>query len=455
MNIAILIDAENVEPACADLIFSYAGSVGTVTVREIYGAGIALNEWAEPILRYAIHTNMTLKPNRYKNSSDIALVIGAMDLLARRDAVLSGMARQEGLPGASGESVVDTVIIASSDSDFSALAIRLRTAGIEVVGMGNREKTNPSWPTACSTFLSFNTLSTRQSPELPPQQAAVQAPALPALPAPQLQQSAPQQAAAQPRKPESAPTHSARVDIIRSFLSAQLAAHSGRISSVVLFGLLNELPDYRMDQKGSNRKPLDYLARQYGDVLKVEKNPDGTIWFYAPGAEPAAEAKGAPEEREKGKGKNKGKNQDKAQAQEKSQAQAQEKPQTQDKAQVQAQPQTQEKPQAQDKEPEREAKDREKDKAPEKEPEREPEKERPARSGGIPVAVFTAAGIPEDTARRIAGICGESPNLRTTYNRLRKAFGAADGRRYYQLVKKHPAERPAHGNPHEHEHEQI
>ena len=33
MNIAILIDAENVDPLCAGQIFSYAGSLGTVTVK--------------------------------------------------------------------------------------------------------------------------------------------------------------------------------------------------------------------------------------------------------------------------------------------------------------------------------------------------------------------------------------------------------------------------------------
>ena len=81
-NIAILIDAENVDPSFANQIFSYARSLGEVTVREIYGAGIALNEWADPILENTIHTNFTLRPNRFKNSSDIALTIGAMELLS-------------------------------------------------------------------------------------------------------------------------------------------------------------------------------------------------------------------------------------------------------------------------------------------------------------------------------------------------------------------------------------
>ncbi|MBR3019652.1 MAG: NYN domain-containing protein, partial [Clostridia bacterium] len=81
-NIAILIDAENVDPSFANQILSYARSLGEVTVREIYGSGISLNEWADPILENTIHTNFTLRPNKYKNSSDIALTIGAMELLS-------------------------------------------------------------------------------------------------------------------------------------------------------------------------------------------------------------------------------------------------------------------------------------------------------------------------------------------------------------------------------------
>ena len=72
-RIAILIDAENIDPTYASQVFSYASSLGTPTVREIFGAGIALNEWVEPIMEYDISPHITLKPNKYKNSSDISL----------------------------------------------------------------------------------------------------------------------------------------------------------------------------------------------------------------------------------------------------------------------------------------------------------------------------------------------------------------------------------------------
>ena len=282
---------------------------------------------------------MTLKPSRYKNSSDIALVIGAMDLLYARTAA-------ESAAGA-----VDTIIIASSDSDFSALAVRLRAAGIEVVGMGNREKTNPAWPMACSTFIPFAPAETQA-------ESSAQ------------ERTQPQKQQQQAQKAEAAPTHTARMEHIRAFLTEQLAANGGRMQSAPLLALLKELPDYRLDQQGSKRKPLDYLTRQYGEILKVEKNPDGSIWICAPSAALAAAA-------------------------------------------------------------------------PAKEPVKEPVKEPARESKADPDLLrlrLAAAGIPDEAAQKIVSICMESKNMRSTYNKLRKTFGGAEGGRYYRLVKQQAAE---------------
>ena len=138
-KIAVLIDGENVDPSYADRVFSCAASLGTVAVREIYGSGIALNDWAEPILKHTIRTNFTLRPNKYKNSSDIALVIGAMEIF------MGGLSDPE--------KACDCFVIASSDSDFSPLAVRLRREGIDVVGMGEPGRVNPMWPKACTEFV--------------------------------------------------------------------------------------------------------------------------------------------------------------------------------------------------------------------------------------------------------------------------------------------------------------
>ena len=131
-KLAILIDAENVVAGHADLIFAQAEAMGEIAAKEIYGTAAALTAWVAPVLKYAIHPNLTIKAAKGKNSSDIALVIGAMDLLVKGN--------------------IDCAIIASSDSDFSALSVRLRNAGIEVVGMGT-DKSNDLWRTACSSFV--------------------------------------------------------------------------------------------------------------------------------------------------------------------------------------------------------------------------------------------------------------------------------------------------------------
>ncbi|MBR7040882.1 MAG: NYN domain-containing protein [Clostridia bacterium] len=291
MKIAILIDAENVQPVFAEQIFTHAAKLGDIVFKELYGAAQALNSWVEPALRYAIHPNLTIRPSKYKNSSDIALVIGAMDIIGK----------------------CDTVIIASSDSDFSSLSVRLRSGGMEVIGMGT-EKANPLWKTACTSFVTLAVSKPQPKPQ--PQQAAkpVQPkPQQPApAPAPKPQQPAPAPKPQEPaEKPAEAPkpqpkaeaTHAGRAQVIRAFIKEQLAAANGKIASSQLFTALNTLTDYRVDQQRSHRKPIDYIRRQYGDSFKFEESEEGTFLVEAAQAaeapakaEPARSPEAAPAE---------------------------------------------------------------------------------------------------------------------------------------------------------------
>ena len=365
-NVAILIDAENVLPLFADQIFTHAASLGTVTRKEIYGAAAALNAWVEPVLKYAMHPNLTIRPSKYKNTSDIALVIGAMDLLADQK-----------------DGGTDMMIIASSDSDFSALSVRLRTAGVEVVGMGT-DKSNELWRTACSSFVVLQQQSARPSAQSRKAEAQPRKPE-PARPAPE---KAPEKSAE--KAPEKAvkvtPTHSGRIANIRAFILNQLSSREGRMPSHALLNLLNEMPDYRYDQQRSKRKPLDYLARQMGNALKFEEAEGGT-WVSA-ATEKAAES-----------------------TPEKPAAPREDAPAAPD-----AGPEIPAGPEAQ----------------PESEPEAQPETVSPAPD---PIALLTSAGAPLEAAQQIVAICGESADRRAVYNKLRKAFGTADARKYLQLLK--------------------
>ena len=368
-NVAILIDAENIDPLFAPQIFERAEALGAVVVREIYGAGIALSEWSTPILQHAIHMNMTLKPNRFKNSSDIALVIGAMELLAAR--MLS-----ERVPSEKPDTLVDTVIIASSDSDFSLLSVRLRTAGFQVIGMGDEKKTNPAWPAACTQFIPLVLSEEKESGK----------PALPvSLEQPEQRNSSAKETVSEqkiPVKPESesnnrlsghAPSHAERVVHIREFLSGQLAENNGRLQASSLFHALNKFPDYRFDQQRSRRNPLDYLSRQYPDIIRIEKGEQGAIWVYSTVSEPIEPS--MREERSNSL--------------------------TSENAPV---------------------------KTSEKSGIQEESKE---------AAFYAAAGIREDIALQIAKVFMDSPNLFMVFNKLRSEFGAAEGRRYYQLGKEY------------------
>ena len=254
MNIAILIDAENVLPGHADLIFSHARELGTIVHREIYGASSALTSWVAPVLKYAIHPNLTIKAAKGKNSSDIALVIGAMDILAAGDA--------------------DGVIIASSDSDFSALSVRLRNAGIEVIGMGT-EKANALWRTACSSFVVLQAQKPAQPQKQQPQKQQPQKQEL------QKQQPRKQEA---PAEPAVSSTHRERVAVIGQAISRRLQSGGGRLQVSTLFPMLNKLPEYKVDRQGSGKRPLNYLTSTYGDTFRFEDTPDGKNWVSLPDA---------------------------------------------------------------------------------------------------------------------------------------------------------------------------
>lgn len=84
-----------------------------------------------------------------KNSSDSAMIIDAMDIL------YSGK--------------VDGFCIVSSDSDFTRLAIRLREAGMKVIGIGEKKTLKP-FITACDKFIYIEILASQEEEEDEPRQ---------------------------------------------------------------------------------------------------------------------------------------------------------------------------------------------------------------------------------------------------------------------------------------------
>jgi len=133
-KLAVLIDADNTSPRIADGLFDEVAKIGEASLRRIYGdfSKGQLAGWEKVLARHAILAQQQFAYTTGKNSTDITLVIDAMDLLH------SGR--------------FDGFCLVSSDSDFTRLAARIREQGIDVFGIG-QQKTPESFRQACTRFI--------------------------------------------------------------------------------------------------------------------------------------------------------------------------------------------------------------------------------------------------------------------------------------------------------------
>lgn len=148
-RLAILIDADNTSPDWAEAIFEEVATLGEASVRRIYGdfSNQQLRGWTRKLEHHAVVPHQQFAYTKGKNSSDIALVIDAMDLLH------TGR--------------FDGFVLVSSDSDFTRLASRIREQGLDVFGIG-RESTPDAFRKACKRFLFVeNLLATEQDQKAP------------------------------------------------------------------------------------------------------------------------------------------------------------------------------------------------------------------------------------------------------------------------------------------------
>ena len=137
---AILIDSENVSAKYIESIFDELSRLGSITVRKIYGDWSKNNNgWDKDcLLSYSIQPVQQFSYTAGKNSTDSAMIIDAMDLLYTSN--------------------IDGFCLVTSDSDFTRLASRLREAGKQVIGMGER-KTPKAFVSACTSFKILDSLN--------------------------------------------------------------------------------------------------------------------------------------------------------------------------------------------------------------------------------------------------------------------------------------------------------
>lgn len=134
LRLAVLIDADNAPRDCLKSAMEEIAIYGTPTVKRIYGDWTSPNigGWKKSLLENAVTPVQQYGYTTGKNSTDSAMIIDAMDIL------YAGK--------------TDGFVLISSDSDFTRLAIRLREAGMYVIGIGEHKTPGP-FIVACDKFI--------------------------------------------------------------------------------------------------------------------------------------------------------------------------------------------------------------------------------------------------------------------------------------------------------------
>ncbi|MBU8883114.1 Maebl [Flavobacteriaceae bacterium JJC] len=139
-KLAVLIDADNVPYKNVKEMLEEISRNGTPTIKRIYADWTKPNAsgWKNVLLENAITPIQQYSYTTGKNSSDSALIIDAMDILYSEK--------------------VNGFCIVSSDSDFTRLATRLREAGMNVIGFGEKKTPKP-FISACDKFIYLEILN--------------------------------------------------------------------------------------------------------------------------------------------------------------------------------------------------------------------------------------------------------------------------------------------------------
>lgn len=138
-KIVLLIDADNTQISKMEAVIQEISTHGRIVVKRAYGnwKKEALKNWENELKRLAIKAEQQFDYVSGKNATDMALVIGTLDLLH--------------------SNLYDAFVIVASDSDYTPLAIRLHESGVYVIGVGEK-KTPKAFRNACDEFVFLENL---------------------------------------------------------------------------------------------------------------------------------------------------------------------------------------------------------------------------------------------------------------------------------------------------------
>ncbi len=142
LKLAVLIDGDNIPSAYVKEMMEEIAKYGNPTIKRIYGDWTkpTLTKWKKLLLDNAITPVQQYAYTTGKNATDSAMIIDAMDILYSEK--------------------VNGFCLVSSDSDFTRLATRLREAGMNVIGIGEKKTPEP-FIVACDRFIYIEILRNR------------------------------------------------------------------------------------------------------------------------------------------------------------------------------------------------------------------------------------------------------------------------------------------------------
>jgi hypothetical protein len=235
--LAVLIDADNAQPAIIEGLLAEVAKYGVASVKRIYGdfTSPQQTQWKKALLKHSIQPVQQFAYTSGKNATDSSLIIDAMDLMYTRR--------------------FDGFCLVSSDSDFTRLAQRLREEGHTVYGFGERKTPDP-FVQACDKFIYAEVL--RREPEPAP------APPAPAAPAKKAARKSP--AASKQDKPDKpALPRALLLQAIEEATDDEGWAHLGAVGSY----LSKIRPDF--DPRLYGHKKLSDLLKAHQALFEVQE----------------------------------------------------------------------------------------------------------------------------------------------------------------------------------------
>ena len=143
-QIAVLIDFENVGLNSIQSLFDQISDIGRITIKRAYADWSNARNTREQVLQLGIEPiHLFHMAASGKNSSDIKLVIDAIDLLY--------------------QSPIDAFVIVSSDSDFVPLVSKLRAGGKLVIGAGRKATASRTLVISCDRYFYLDDSSTQKN----------------------------------------------------------------------------------------------------------------------------------------------------------------------------------------------------------------------------------------------------------------------------------------------------